>query len=126
MNTLILGLPRNGKGLYSMQLIIDELVKGSRPIVTNLAVEKFPWITKGHELRRGLVSYLQEKHGGDFNCVERIFRVDDDAMKYFYLYRALSKKQLEKMTDARAGDVPAGGAGGRGFVGSGIQLPQGF
>ncbi len=90
-------MPRQGKGLYSCQLGIDELVKGSRCIVGNFAFEKMPWETKKHELRCGLVSYLEKKYSDDFNCRERVFRISDDAVKCFYLYRALNRKTVARL-----------------------------
>ncbi len=56
-----------------------------------------PWATKKQELRCGLVSYLEGKHGDDFNCRERVFRISDDAVKNFYLYRALSRKMVARL-----------------------------
>ena len=97
MNTLILGLPRNGKGLYTAQQGIDELVKGDRPIIGNFAWEKLPWRTRKHELRCGLLSYLEQKYGDTFNAQERIFRISDEATSRFFLYRALNRKQVKKL-----------------------------
>ena len=100
MNTLIVGLPGNGKGLKGMQLLVDELRLGTRPVITNLAVEKWPWVTNKHKPERGLISYLQETYSDDFNCVERIFRVSDEAIQNFYLYRALSRAKVKKLVAA--------------------------
>ena len=97
MNVLIVGLPGNGKGIKAMHLLVEELRLGTRPIITNLAVEKLPWIGPKHKPRRGLQDYLREKYDDDFNCNERIFRVSDEAVQNFYLYRALNKKQIAKL-----------------------------
>lgn len=97
MNILICGMPGNGKGVKAMQLMCDELRLGTRPVITNLAVMKLPWVTGRHQSRIGLISYLDQKHGDDFNCRERIFKVQDHAIQNYYLYRALSKKQIEKL-----------------------------
>ena len=78
-------------------LIAEELANSERRILTNLAVEKLPWVTADHQPRRGLLDYLLEKHGKTFNAEERIFRVTDDAIPNFYLYRGLSRKQVEEM-----------------------------
>ena len=96
-NTLIVGLPGNGKGVMAMNLLVEELKLGKRPIITNLAVEKWPWIAGSHELRRGLRDYLLATFDDDFNCVERIFRVSDEAVQNFYLYRALSRRTVAKL-----------------------------
>ena len=82
-----------------MNMIVEELRLGKRPIVTNLAVEKWPWATKDHKINRGLVDYLLEKYDDTFNCEERIFRISTEAIQNFYLYRALSKKQVAKLGD---------------------------
>ena len=97
MNHGIIGKPRNGKGLFTMQIIIDELVNSDRRFLTNFAIEKMPWVTADHQPRRGLLDYLREKHGKTFNAEERIFRVTDDAIDKFYLYRGLSREQVKEM-----------------------------
>jgi hypothetical protein len=99
-NTLIVGLPGNGKGVMAMNLIVEELKLGKRPIITNLAVEKWPWVTGSHDLRRGLRDYLLATFDDDFNCIERIFRVSDEAVQNFYLYRALSRRMVEKLGES--------------------------
>jgi hypothetical protein len=99
-NTLIVGLPGNGKGVMAMNLLVEELKLGKRPIITNLAVEKWPWIAGSHELRRGLRDYLLATFDDDFNCVERIFRVSDEAVQNFYLYRALSRRTVAKLGES--------------------------
>jgi hypothetical protein len=100
MNTLILGLPRNGKGLFTCQQAIDELSQGDRCIVGNFAFEKLPWRTRKHELRCGLLSYLDQKFSDTFNAQERIFRISDDATAHFFLYRGLSRKTIKKLEAA--------------------------
>jgi len=100
MNTLILGLPRNGKGLFTCQQAIDELSRGDRCIVGNFAFEKLPWRTRKHELRCGLLSYLDQKFSDTFNAQERIFRISDDATAHFFLYRGISRKTIKKLEAA--------------------------
>lgn len=56
-----------------------------------------PWRTRNHELRCGLLSYLEQKFDDTFNAQERIFRISDDATAQFFLYRALSRKQVKKL-----------------------------
>lgn len=97
MNVLIVGLPGNGKGVKAMQLLVDEMRLGKRPVITNLAVEKLPWIGVKNKVCRGLQQFLREEYDDDFNCNERIFRVSDTAVQNFYLYRALTRKQVEKI-----------------------------
>lgn len=97
MNTGLFGLPGNGKGVMGATMIVEELRLGKRPIITNFATEKLPWVTKHHEPRIGLRSYLLKTYDDDFDCRERIFRVSDMAMQNFYLYRALNRKQVEKL-----------------------------
>jgi len=90
-------MPGNGKGVMGATMIVEELRLGKRPIITNFATEKMPWVTRDHEPRIGLRAYLQKTYDDDFDCLERIFRVSDEAMQNFYLYRALTRRQVEKL-----------------------------
>ena len=97
MNHAIIGKPRNGKGRYSAHLIHQELEFSKRRFITNFAVEKYPWVTADHKPRRGLLDFLVEKHGDTFNARERIFRLTDEAISCYFLYRGLSKKEIENL-----------------------------
>ena len=83
--------------MLSMQLIVDDVTHSKRPVITDVAVEKEPWCTGNHQPRRGLLDYLREKHGQEFDAAERIFRLTSEAMQNFYLYRALNRAQVEKL-----------------------------
>jgi len=97
MNHAIIGKPGGGKGMLSMHLILDDLRHSKRPVITDVAIEKEPWCTGSHEPRRGLLDYLREKHGQEFDAAERVFRLTTEAMQNFFLYRALNRAQVDKL-----------------------------
>jgi len=98
MNHCIAGKPGDGKGLLSVRFAVHDLARGERTIITNLCIEKRPWVTGSHQPRRGLLDYLREKYRGrTLESEERIFRLQDKAMQNFFLYRGLSKKQVEHL-----------------------------
>lgn len=92
-----------GKGVVlSSEVIIDELKHGTRCIITNFAVEVHPWVRriKGvlgirHIPELGLRSYLVSKFGQDFDCAKRIFVINDDEIKDFYLYRVIGGRLVK-------------------------------
>lgn len=96
MNHVIAGKPGGGKGLFSMILVNEDIVKGCRPVITDLAVEKLPWCS-GWEPRRGYINYLQEKYSKTFEMEERLFRLKPAAMTNGFLYRALNRMQVERL-----------------------------
>lgn len=90
----VTGKPGAGKGVVTMKEIIDELVNGERPIITNFAIRVDPWVRvmrkRGKttmKAEKGLRAYLFEKYGKDFNVGERIFVLDDSQIGQFYLHR---------------------------------------
>jgi len=85
--SFVVGKPGGGKGLYGMQLLIDELVKGQRPIVTNLAIRLLPWVSADGKPQGGLLAYLQRKYGQTFEAERRIFLITDEQCGEFYRYR---------------------------------------
>jgi hypothetical protein len=85
----ITGKPGAGKGLLMMQKIIDELRTGRRCVITNFAVEIDAWVTADFRPQMGLKAYLIKTYGEDFNCRARIFRVTDEQMERFFLYRPI-------------------------------------
>ena len=96
MNHCIAGKPGDGKGLLSTRFAIHDLACGQRVIITNLCIEKRPWVTGNHKPRRGLLDYLRANYRGRIlEADERVFRLKDKAMQNFYLYRGLSSKQVE-------------------------------
>lgn len=74
----ISGKPGGGKSFYAMKLIVDELVLGSRVVVTNVPI------------RRGeLSAYLQEKYprwAGDL--ISRLRLLDETETAQFWCYRS--------------------------------------
>lgn len=73
----ISGKPGGGKSLLAVRLIVDELISGSRPIYTNVA------------LRLGeLNEYLQREYPAkDINLFERVRILSDDETKRFWTVR---------------------------------------
>ncbi len=81
-----------------MRFVNHDLARSNRCVITNLAVEKSPWVTSDHRPRRGLLDYLREKNRGRvYEADERIFRLTDEAMSNFFLYRALNRRQVERL-----------------------------
>jgi len=71
----ISGKPGGGKTLYSVRLIVDEILHGHRTIITNVPIKL------GH-----LNEYLQKEfdHGGG---AERVWQLDDEQTKLFWTFR---------------------------------------
>jgi len=70
------GKPGGGKSYYSLRLIVDELVRGKRNIVTNLSV-KIP----------DLAEYLAKKYDGNtFGISERLRVLTENETAQFWLY----------------------------------------
>lgn len=67
----------SGKGLVSMQVLLDELRNGDRDVVTNLPIKLAPWVNGSGQAQVGLVGYLRREYGEDFDCERRILVVDD-------------------------------------------------
>ena len=73
----ICGKPGGGKSMYATKLIIDELTKGHRPIVTNLALN----------LAR-LQEYLDEL-GVKVHVIDRVRLLEKEQITEFYRYRGV-------------------------------------
>jgi len=73
----ISGKPGGGKTLYSVKLIVEELVHGTRMIVTNVP------------LRLGVLNeYLQREYPNhQCNLVERVFKMTDEETAVFWTVR---------------------------------------
>lgn len=91
----ISGKPRGGKGLYSCKLIVDELVNGRRPIVTNLPLRLDPWVKAGQAMV-GLRAYLVGKYGRDCDCDKRVLVLAEEEVPDFYRWR-LTKDGWQKV-----------------------------
>jgi hypothetical protein len=88
----ISGKPGGGKTLYAVRLIVDELVKGRRPIVTNVALklgelnrywqEKFP---ASYEREMGLVG--TDASGPLRHISERVRIITEDDLPVFFTFR---------------------------------------
>lgn len=73
----ISGKPRGGKSLYSVKLMVEELVHGTRPILTNVPLN----------LGR-LNEYLQEKYPDRvIDVVGRVHLLSDAQTREFFTYR---------------------------------------
>lgn len=87
----ISGKPGGGKTLYAVRLIVDELVKGRRPVVTNVS------------LKLGALSkYWQDKYPGSYDRTfcrqplagtvvehisDRVRVITDEDLSFFYTFR---------------------------------------
>ncbi|HVU27401.1 MAG TPA: hypothetical protein VHG71_06655 [Verrucomicrobiae bacterium] len=99
MNYSISGKPGDGKGMLSCRFILHELKVSNRPIITDMAIEKAPWVS-GSESRIGLLHYLAlNNRGRTFDAAERIFRITDSAAPNFFLYRAMSSRHIKTLGD---------------------------
>lgn len=94
MIRFITGKPGGGKGIVAMKEIIEELVNGDRPIITNFAVRIHPWVRvvrkmgkREYKPEMGLRHYLIKNHGKDFDCEKRIYILQPEDTKTFYLHR---------------------------------------
>jgi hypothetical protein len=85
--SFVTGKPGGGKGLYTLQNIVEELRKGRRPIITNLPIKLGPWVNGSGQPQAGLVAYLQRKYGQSFDAEKRVFILTDEQCKEFYRWR---------------------------------------
>jgi len=73
----VTGKPGGGKTLFSVRLMVDELVKGKRTVVTNLPLNM-----------ANLNGYIQKKYPqASVNLFQRIRLLDEDQTKKFYMHR---------------------------------------
>lgn len=77
----ISGKPRGGKTLYSVRLIVDELVNGNRMVVTNVAL-------KLDVLNEYLQKRMSERKYLDRHITERVYLMDDAELSRFFTIRA--------------------------------------
>src|SRR5581483_801645 len=84
----VTGKPGAGKGLVSMNTIIEELRTTKRPIITNFAIKMEPWVNARGEPQLGLRNHLLNKYGETFHAENRIFLLDEKQAGRFFLYRA--------------------------------------
>jgi len=104
----ISGKPGNGKSLYAVRLIIDELVHGNRTVVTNVAL-------KEKELRE----YLDKEYPsfmGDLSSRLRILTTEETGQFWLIRGAALSLAGVDKLDEKQGtrldfGTVYIGGAG---------------
>ncbi|HVU27379.1 MAG TPA: zonular occludens toxin domain-containing protein [Verrucomicrobiae bacterium] len=99
--SFITGKPGGGKGLLAMQQVIDELLQGTRPIITNLAVRVEPWVNGSHQPMIGLRSYLLKAFGKHFDCDKRIHILPDEEIAAFYLWRVVDGKLVKSNYNAK-------------------------
>jgi len=99
MISFFTGKPGGGKGLLSMQQIVDELVSGKRHIICNTPVRLLPWIFGNGQPMIGLKSYLLQKYGKDFDCEKRVHILDDDDISSFFLFRVVDGKLQKAEAD---------------------------
>ena len=81
----VTGKPRGGKSLYGMRQVLDELVYGVRPVITNLPINL-----------GALNSYIQTKYPwAKVDIFRRIRFLDDAQCKKFFLYRGYDAAGVE-------------------------------
>jgi len=98
----VTGKPGGGKGIVSLKKLIDELMNGDRPIITNLPVRIHPWVRVSkrrgkmhYKPELGLKAYLIREYGQDFDCEKRVFLLTDEQVPEFYLYRVIDHKLVQ-------------------------------
>jgi len=90
------GKPRAGKTLYGFKLLVDELLYGSRVVITNLPI-------RAGELN----SYLQRKYPDkNINLLERLIQLSDDETGVFWTVRPHCKINVLSEAEWRAGQRP--------------------
>lgn len=106
------GRPGNGKGLYAVKTAIDVLRNTEHPIITNVPFRIQPWIRiykkKGKTVWQpeiGLKNYLLKTYGEDFNVERRLFLLDDDQTRNFFLYRVKDGVLTKATPVSEHGDV---------------------
>jgi hypothetical protein len=112
MISFITGLPGAGKGVYAVLRIIDVLRTTEKPILTNFAIELYPWVRKLGRRRsrgeKGLLAHLHDTYGETFGAEKRIFTLTDEQMQYFYCWRVNHDGKLVEIQanrDARTGNI---------------------
>ena len=77
------GKPGGGKSLRCALQVVEELRTSNRFIVTNAAIEMYPWVDGKGVARKGLLRSLQDKYGEDLDCERRLVFLDDKEVKWF-------------------------------------------
>jgi len=99
----ITGKPRAGKGMLTMNFMVDTLVKTKRPIVTNFSIEKMPWVNEKGVAQSGLLAYLRSKYGETFDAENRVMLITEEQASSFYLFKAVKINgdpwRLERIPD---------------------------
>jgi len=84
----ISGKPGGGKSLYAMRMVIDELLHGNRPIITNLAI-KLPELNE----------YLQREHPNKvIDLFARVRLLDDSETGRFWTVRPRLQTPISVLT----------------------------
>lgn len=99
MISLLTGKPGGGKGLMAMRLVINELRRGKRHVITNLPIRLLPWVNGSGEPQRGLAAYMLQKYGSEFDCAGRVHILSDADTDKFYLFRFVDGRM--QRADAR-------------------------
>ena len=100
MISFITGKPGGGKGLLSMQQIVDELVNGQRHIICNTPVRLLPWIFGDGRPMLGLKAYLVLKYRKDFDCEKRVHVLPDEEISCFFLWRVVEGQLIKAKFDS--------------------------
>jgi hypothetical protein len=102
MISFITGKPGGGKGLLSMDQHVDELVLGTRPLITSLPVRLEPWVNGSWKPMCGTKSFLSRTYPKQFGTSEklaeidkRVFVLNDEQAQEFFLYRVIDGKLVK-------------------------------
>ena len=105
MNCFITGLPGAGKGVYSTMRCIDVLMSSEKPIITNFALELYPWLRQMARRRsrgeKGLLAHLRDTYGETFNAEKRVHVLTDEQMADFYTWRVDEHENLIQVEHTR-------------------------
>jgi len=110
----LFGVPGSGKGVIAADRIENELARGSRVILTDMALRLDPWVrnissssswgirrnSKKYQSELGLLAYLDEKYGDTFGAADRIYLFGESEAKEFYLRRYDVKEKKWVVLDA--------------------------
>lgn len=94
----ISGKPGGGKSLYSVRLIVEELLAGHRVVITNVPLKL-----------DALHAYVQQQAGDRVvDVIGRVWILDDDQTKEFWTYRP-NGVRISRLSQSRwqAGEVPS-------------------
>lgn len=85
---IVVGKLGAGKGLVVMRRILEEIVNGTRDIVTNVPIRLGPWVNGQKQAQMGLSAYLEREYGEAFDVASRLKVIDNaDDCQFMFLWR---------------------------------------